>query len=56
MSVRTRKVLWWIVVVFALYAVWKSPEQAAGVVRNLGDWLGTALSSIASFFDGLLQG
>lgn len=56
MKVNGRKLLWWAVVVFALYAVYKAPDQAAGVVVGLGDWIGTAVGSIASFFDGLLQG
>ncbi|WP_337062420.1 hypothetical protein [Kineococcus sp. G2] len=39
---------------FALYAVYRSPESAAGFVRGVGEALGTLVSSVASFFDGLL--
>lgn len=50
-----RKVLWWVLVVFALYAVYRAPDSAAGFVRSVGETLGTLVDSIASFFDGLLN-
>ncbi|MEW1956438.1 hypothetical protein [Kineococcus sp. NPDC059986] len=50
-----RRVLWWVLVVFALYAVYRSPDQAASFVRGVGEWLGTAVNSIMSFFNGLLS-
>lgn len=50
-----RKVLWWVLVVFALYAVYRAPDAAAGFVRSVGETLGTLVDSIASFFDGLLN-
>ena len=56
MKINWRRIAWWFVVIFVLYAVYKSPEQAAGLVRSLGDWIGTAVTSIASFFDGVLFG
>ena len=50
-----RRVLWWILVVFALYAVYRAPDQAAGFVRSVGEALGTIVSSIGAFFDGVLN-
>ena len=56
MKINWRKILWWTLVIFALYAVYKSPEQAASAVRSVGDWIGTTISSIFNFFDRVLQG
>jgi hypothetical protein len=53
--VKWRRVLWWVVVVFALYAVYKAPDQAAEFVRSVGEALKTVVSSILNFFDGLLR-
>lgn len=50
-----RRVLWWVLVVFAVYAVYRSPDQAADFVRRIGEGLGTAVRSVADFFDGLLS-
>ena len=50
-----RRVLWWVLVVFALYAVYRAPDQAADFVRGVGEWLGRAVTSIGDFFDGLLS-
>lgn len=50
-----RRVLWWVVVVFAVYAVYKAPDQAADFVRSVGEALKTVVASILNFFDGLLN-
>ena len=50
-----RRVLMWVLIIFALYAVWRAPEAAAGFVNDVGQALGTIVDSIASFFDGLLS-
>jgi hypothetical protein len=54
--VRFRKVLFWIVVVFLLYAVFSSPDQAAGIVRTAIGGILAALGAIGDFFDALLAG
>jgi hypothetical protein len=41
--------------VFFVYAVVKSPDQAADLVRNLGDIIVQGFKSIGSFFDALLN-
>ncbi|MGI4894581.1 MAG: hypothetical protein ACRYF3_05645 [Janthinobacterium lividum] len=50
-----RRVLWWVLIVFALYAVYKAPDSAAAFVRSVGEALGTLVSSVGEFFDGLLS-
>lgn len=54
MTIKLRRVLLWILVIFALYAVFRSPDQAANVTRTGVDGLGQALSSVKQFFDALL--
>jgi hypothetical protein len=53
--VKWRRVLWWVLVVFAVYAVYRAPDQAADFVRTVGESLGKVVASIANFFDGLLR-
>lgn len=50
-----RRVLWWVLVVFAVYAIYRAPDQAADFVRTVGESLGKVVASIANFFDGLLR-
>ena len=56
MSPRTKKVLFIILVAFAIYAVYSNPGQAADAVRSVFDALMNGLESVASFFDQLLTG
>jgi hypothetical protein len=53
--VKWRRVLWWVLVVFAVYAIYRAPDQAADFVRAVGESLKTIVASIADFFDGLLS-
>lgn len=53
-TIKLRRVLLWILVIFALYAVFRSPNQAADVTRSAFDGLSQALSSVGAFFDALL--
>lgn len=53
---RFRKVLFWVVIAFLVYAVFRSPDQAAGIVRAAWDGIVAGLGAIAAFFDALLQG
>ena len=52
---RLKKVLVWFVVAFLVYAIFRSPDQAAGIVRDAWAGITTALGAIARFFDALLQ-
>lgn len=51
---RARKLLVWFVLAFAVYALFRSPDQAAGIVRDAFTGIGNGLSSVGSFFDALL--
>lgn len=53
---RARRVVLWIVVAFLLYAIFRSPDQAAGIVRSAIDGILAALAAIGEFFDALLTG
>lgn len=52
---RIRKTLIWVLVAFAVYAVFRSPDQAAGVVRDAVGGLGAGLRAVGDFFDALLS-
>ncbi len=51
---RAKKVLIWFVIAFAVYAIFKSPDQAAGIVGSAWDGIVTGFSAIGRFFDALL--
>ena len=52
---RVKKILMWVLVAFAAYAVFTSPDQAADIVKTSGSMLGDGLKNIGSFFDALLS-
>jgi hypothetical protein len=49
-----KKVLVWLAVAFVVFYVIKQPEASADVVRNAGQFLGDAASSLASFIASLV--
>ncbi|MGY1915513.1 hypothetical protein [Blastococcus sp. SYSU DS0973] len=49
-----KKVLTWVVVAFALFYVIQAPESSAELVRNAGEALGDAASSLARFVGSLV--
>ncbi len=53
---RLKRALIWLLVAFFVYAVFRSPDQAAGIVRSGWDGLVSGLGAIAAFFDALLKG
>ena len=53
---RARIVLVWFVIAFLVYAVFQSPEQAAGLIRGAFEGLLDLLAAIGDFFDALLAG
>lgn len=53
---RARKWLFWILIAFLLYAIFRSPDQAAGIVRAGFDGIAAGLRAIGAFFDALLAG
>jgi hypothetical protein len=54
--VSLKKLLLWILVAFAVYAVFTSPEKAADIVKTTGSLLLDGIYSIGNFFDALLRG
>jgi hypothetical protein len=51
---KVRKPLLWLLLAFFLYAVVKSPDQAASMVRSAWDGIAEALRAVGRFFDALL--
>ena len=49
-----KKVVAWLVVAFVLFFIIQAPEQSAEIVRNAGDALGDAASSLADFVGSLV--
>ncbi len=49
-----KKVVAWLVVAFALFYVIQAPEQSAEMVRNAGEAIGDAASSLAAFVGSLV--
>jgi hypothetical protein len=51
---KLRKPLLWLLLAFFLYAVIKSPDQAAAMVRSAWDGITEGLRAVGRFFDALL--
>ena len=49
-----KKVVAWLVVAFVVYLVIQAPQQSADMVRNAGEALGNAASSLAQFVGSLV--
>jgi large-conductance mechanosensitive channel len=52
-AVDLKKIVTWLVVAFIIFYVIQAPEQSAQVVRNAGQALGDAASSLANFVRSL---
>jgi hypothetical protein len=52
-AVNLKKVLTWLVVAFILFYVIQAPESSAQFVRNVGNALGDAATSLAQFVSNL---
>ena len=49
-----KKIVTWLVVAFVVFYVIQAPEQSAELVRNAGQALGDAASSLAQFVGSLV--
>ncbi|GAA3153714.1 hypothetical protein GCM10010531_00820 [Blastococcus jejuensis] len=49
-----KKVITWLVVAFVVFYVIQAPESSAQLVRNAGEALGDAASSLAAFVGSLV--
>ena len=52
---RVRKILGWVLLAYVVYAIVKSPTQAADVVRTTFEILADGVRSIFAFFDSLMS-
>jgi hypothetical protein len=52
---RVKKILMWVSIAFAVYAIFTSPDRAADIVKTSGDILVDGVKSIGQFFDALLS-
>jgi hypothetical protein len=52
---RVKKILMVLVVIFVIYAILNSPDNAASVVRDAVGKIGDGLSSVGRFFDALMK-
>jgi large-conductance mechanosensitive channel len=53
-AVSVKKVIAWLVIAFVVFYVIQAPEQSAQMVKNAGEALGDAASSLASFVSSLV--
>jgi hypothetical protein len=53
-AVSLKMVVAWLVVAFVLFYVIQAPEQSAEMVRNAGEAIGDAASSLAAFVGSLV--
>ncbi len=51
-----RKIVFWVVVAFLVYAIFRSPDQAAAIVRTGWDGIVAGFTAVGDFFDALLTG
>lgn len=53
---RARKLLLWTLIAFGIYAIFRSPDQAADIVRTGWDGLAAGVAAVGEFFEALLTG
>lgn len=53
--VSVKKVVWAIVIIFIIYAIWTSPTQSGQVASNGWDQIQHGLSSVLQFFNTMLH-
>lgn len=54
MNPRTRRVLFWLAVIFIGFVIITAPQTAAEWVRTLIDWIEIALTGLFDFFEALV--
>ena len=50
-----KKIILWLLVIFLLYAIFVSPNEAASIVGTIWDILVNAVKNIFRFFDALIS-
>ena len=51
-----KKIVMWLVVIFLLYAILTSPDDAASIFGSAWDVVSNGVQNIGRFFDSLLGG
>ncbi|MDN5797918.1 MAG: hypothetical protein L0H79_19540 [Intrasporangium sp.] len=52
---KVKKIILWVVVAFFAYAIYNSPDRAAGIVSDIVSVIVEAFYAILQFFDSLLS-
>ncbi len=52
---RVKKVTGWLLAAFLIYAIVKSPTQAADIVRTSADVISQGVSALFTFFNALMK-
>lgn len=52
---KVKKIVVWLVMAFFVYAIFVSPDKAAGIVGNVGGVIVDGFNAIIRFFDALLK-
>ena len=50
-----KKIVMWLVVVFLLYAILTSPQEAADIFGSAWDVVSNGVQNVGAFFDSLLR-
>jgi hypothetical protein len=51
-----KKIVLWLVVIFLIYAIVTSPQNAADIFASAWDIVVNGVKNVAAFFDSLLRG
>lgn len=51
---KVKKIIVWLLLAFFVYAIFVSPDKAAGIVGNIGGVIADGFTAILRFFDALL--
>jgi hypothetical protein len=52
---KVKKIILWVVVAFFVYAIFTSPDKAAGIIQNIWGVVVDGFNAILRFFDSLLN-
>ncbi len=53
---RFKKLLWWLLFLFVIYAIFTSPERTGDIFRAIGDVIVQAFTSLGAFFNSVMDG
>ena len=53
---RLKKLLWYLLLFFIIYAIFTSPERTGDIFRAIGEIIVQAFSSLGGFYDSILDG